>query len=372
MRLGYSFWGFLGDHKMDVDGNELSTPDGNATYSWSIIHEAQRRGWQVYLMQEDRDTPAWDRMGPNLFRAFSKDKRTQAYRDLYRTAGRDLPDLDVLLVEWRFPIPGRNTPEMIGQPGFQPDFLRQREILEYYMDRGTKVIVWDLDHKLTRENEIYLGLLHIGGPAAIFETSVQPKDQLWKRTRVEPPTVIEDLLQFGEHYQYAKDKRGLLSYIGSRYERDDVITEYIGPVSDRFPESVHFYGNWMRTVEECRKLWPNVTYHDRVTTKDFLRIYSRSLACPLLAKRSYIETGFITPRPWEAIIFGAIPIGIAQTRGIDQYCLLTAASGKEMGNILADLKGATRSELRQLREESAHKLLFMDVKNFVDKIEDVI
>ena len=65
MRLGYSYWGFLGDYKEDHLGNALSTPDGNASYSWSIIHEAQSRGHEVYLMQQDRDWPAYKRHGPD-------------------------------------------------------------------------------------------------------------------------------------------------------------------------------------------------------------------------------------------------------------------------------------------------------------------
>ena len=32
MRIGYSYWGFLGDRKYDDNGNLLSTPDGNAFY----------------------------------------------------------------------------------------------------------------------------------------------------------------------------------------------------------------------------------------------------------------------------------------------------------------------------------------------------
>ena len=44
MNVGYSYWGFLGDKKLDEKFNEVSTPDGNAFYSWSIIREIQKRG----------------------------------------------------------------------------------------------------------------------------------------------------------------------------------------------------------------------------------------------------------------------------------------------------------------------------------------
>ena len=54
MRIGYSYWGFLGDHKV-FGGREVSTPDGNSTYSWSIVHEALEHGHEVWMMQQDRD-----------------------------------------------------------------------------------------------------------------------------------------------------------------------------------------------------------------------------------------------------------------------------------------------------------------------------
>lgn len=370
MRLGYSYWGFLGDFKEDADGNALSTPDGNATYSWSIIHEARKRGWTVWAMQQDRDQHAFMRHGGN-FAAFSERKRIDAYVGLLQTNGVELPELDVLLVEWRMPILGRNTNEpmpverALGSklpPGLQPDLYRQAEVLNYYRQKGTKIIIWDLDHKLTHDDEGFWT------PDAIFETSVTPLHQQQQRTRVEPPTVIDDLMQFPT---LAANPLRRLAYIGSRYERDDVITEYVKPVSDRWPFQVEFWGNWLRTVEECRKLWPRVSYNDRITTRDFRKVYGEAVACPLLAKRSYLETGFITPRPWEALLFGTLPVGISQAKGIDQYCLFTAGSGEEMVQVVEQLSETRYPERNRLREESIQKLLFMDVKHFADRIEEV-
>ena len=77
MRLGYSYWGFLADRKFK-DGVEVSTPDGNAAYSWSILNEAQRRGWDTYLMQKDRDCDFvyGESFNPkDAFKSFSQTKR---------------------------------------------------------------------------------------------------------------------------------------------------------------------------------------------------------------------------------------------------------------------------------------------------------
>jgi len=166
MRFGMSLWGFLADRKMK-DGVEVSTPDGNVTYSWSILHEAQQRGWETYLLQEDRDKEFVKSV--YSFISFSPELRDDAYNNCHQTNGTDLPDLDVILIEWRWPIPGRNC-EIGDDQDFQPDLERQTEILEHYKNKKTRIVIWDLDHKLTLEDEVKWS------PDAIFETSVNPLD----------------------------------------------------------------------------------------------------------------------------------------------------------------------------------------------------
>jgi hypothetical protein len=365
VRIGYSYWGFLGDIKLDRDGNELSTPDGNATYSWSILWEAQRRGHEVWAMQEDRDRSAWNVNGVGLFKSFSQQKRANAYRRTEQTNGHMLPDLDVLLVEWRFPIPGRNCVIVDGRPQFggeqQPDLWRQTQLLQHYLERGTRVIAWDLDHKLERGDEAYWGF------DAVFETSQRPRHLLIERTQVEPPFVIDDLMQ---HETLPVDPRQKLVYVGSRYERDDVITEFVKPVSDRWPGEVMFYGNWLNTLDECRALWPNVSYNGRIGVAGFRQAYGRAVACPLLAKRSYLKTGFITPRPWEALLFGTIPIGIHRSQV--PYTHLIGANEETMVAWIEDLTTISPRERDDLRRDLCHELRFMDVRNFVDEIENVV
>lgn len=367
MRVGYSYWGFLGDHKLDADGNELSTPDGNATYSWALIHEMQERGHTVYSMQIERDLSGISKYGEDLFAAFSRRKRFNAFNAVLPTHGEQFPELDVLLVEWRFPIPGRNCPPLEagerGTGGYsQPDLDRQRDLLRHYSTTKTKIVIWDLDHKLTLGEEVYWE------PAAILETSVNPRQQYMPRRRVEPPFIINDLLQFPT---VQADPRKKLAYVGSRYERDDVITKYISPPSDAYPGQVHFYGNWLNSLKECERLWPNVAYNGRITTKDFRSAYADAVACPLLAKESYIKTGFITPRPWEAVLFGTIPVGIRSMAGIEQYAINNVEDGDEMTDLLYEMSQMTLSERDLLRQESAHMLRHMDARHFVDVIEDV-
>lgn len=365
MKIGYSFWGFLGDHKEDDKGNPLSTPDGNAAYGLYLIDALQKAGHEVVFLQQDRDWTVFQRRGKYDFSSFSEQRRFGAYLKAGRNLG--FPDIDVLFLEWRFPIPGRNTPDMIDSPNYQPCLQRQNELINHYRAKGTKIIIWDLDHKLTIEEERDVN------PLVVLETSASPRKLAAPRMRVEPPVAITDLMQ---HKPLTLDKNRKLVYIGSRYERDDVIEEWIRPVSDRFPGQVEFWGNWTADYNfaEVKAKWPNVKYCDRIAMKDFSKAYGSAVAVPLLAKKSYLETGFITPRIWEALIFGSLPVGLSHHRDIHVYLPsdLIARDAQDLGDIVQRLSVTTAEEREQLRHAVAARIEFMDASNFVKVIESVI
>src|SRR5690606_19517767 len=128
------------------------------TYSWSIEDAAHTRKWQVIPLGENRDAPAAKNLGAALFSAFSQQRRAASYERMLRRgwtkdSDRKFPELDLVLIEWRFPIPGRNTPDMKGKPGYQRDLERQREVIDHYGARGVPIVIWDLDHKLTEDEE---------------------------------------------------------------------------------------------------------------------------------------------------------------------------------------------------------------------------
>jgi hypothetical protein len=375
LRFGYSYWGFLGDRKVE-NGVEVSTPDGNAAYSWSILWEAQRRGWETWLLQKDRDAEYVNGRRHDAFRSFSTHKRYSAWKNSNKTITTggvvlndldDLPDLDVVLIEWRFKIPGRNCEIEKDDPAYQPDLDRQIELLEHFKRKGTKIILWDLDHKLPMDEEVYWS------PDAVFETSVKPIVSFGpERIRVEPPIIVDDLMQFAT---VAANPTRKLVYIGSRYERDDVIDEWIGPVSEKFPYQVEFWGNWTRepNLSECRDRWPKVLFNPRVTMSDFRKIYSTAVAVPILAKRSYMETGFITPRPWEALLFGSLPVGLSGHLGIEDYVAeaMVARDPEDLCDLLDYVSDMSLDERIETRSENVERLKHMDVRNFVDRIEEV-
>ncbi len=365
MKIGYLFRGFLGDVKLDADGNELSTPDGNATYSWSIEHECNRRGFKLIPLGPNLDAPAAERLGGELFMSFSLNRRTNSYTRLLergwtKLSDKVFPDLDLVLIEWRWPIPGRNTPDDVGKPGYQDDLERQRQVLLHYSDKGTPIIVWDLDHKLTEEDRDMWG--DAGVPFHVIETSVHPGKF---RYRVEPPTVTADLLQHDIDPRMSSHHIG---YIGSRYERDETIDHWIKPITPQNTHRAKFWGKW-EPAEDVTTRWPGITFAGRIGVRGFYDAYSRVSVVPLLAKESYYKTGFITPRPWEAVLFGSIPVGLNGHLGIEQYVSYVARDPEDLLLYAKNIRSISPIRREVLREEAAHKLSHMDVRHFVDVLE---
>lgn len=369
MRIGYYFHGFMGDVKYEGK-REVSTPDGNAAYSWSIVYEGGQRSHEVIPLHKDRDEDGYRIHGIELFSSFSKEKRFNSYHlmDAYRSkygSVTGFPELDVVLIEWRWPIPDRNCVmnsdgSWFVPNGMQTDLLRQWELIRHYQKTKTPIVLWDLDHKLTYRDEQTVK------PAAVFETSVNLMSTYVVRTRVEPPTVVADLLQ---HKTLPVDPLRKMAYVGSRYERDDVISEWIEPVSDQFPGQVEFWGKW----DGADKLWKNVKYMGRIGMRDFMKAYGTAACCPLLAKRSYMKSGFISPRPWEALLFGTLPVGLSCHAAAWRYTNgIFACDAADLSEITQWFAGMTLQERHIKREELAHDLKHMDVSHFVDSIEDVV
>lgn len=374
MRCGYLFWGHLGDKLCDT---ARDTPDGNAWYSFSIIKELVERGHTVYGMTLDRDRKCVDAYGEDkVFSSFRKDSRKTAYHcikwinwDFNTYECYDFPDLDVLLLEWRFLIPERNGPDDYGKPWFQPDFHMQNRVLEYYRGKNTKIIIFDLDYKFEDSFAYEMGLDK--SRTVIFETAVYPKDGYYKRISVEIPFEMRGNIPL----VLSKDDDRELCYVGSRYERDDIIEKYIVPYSEERRYKVLFYGNWNKYLDllYLEKKWWFIQYHERIGHSSFRRVYSSSIACPLLGKKAYFKNGFMTARILECLYFGSIPIGFREHMGIDRYLPteLIVNDHCELLDCVRFLQGLTIREYIYLRKSLWERLQFMDCSNFVGKMEAV-
>ena len=371
MKIGYSFWGFLADIKIR-DGKEVSTPDGNAFYSWSIIFALLNAGHKVYRMLPDRDREITATKGINAFKSFAREKRQFAYHGLIN----EWPDdLDVLLMEWRFPIPGRNCNMAISDPSYQPDLAIQYAMLAKYVNTKTKIIIFDLDYKITEEDEKSIN------PYCILETSNKPKDTYAKRIAIDIPFDFEEINTFGVR---VADSVKQLVYVGNRYERDRLIEKYLVPLTKisqhrnqaatyTSPLNVHLYGNWLESGRDSQIRWPNFIYHDRISMKDFRAAYGNSCATILLAKDEYLKSGFMTARILESIFFGTIPIGISEFYKIEKYLpeQLIISEPEEIIDIVNKSLFDYNWRVKMIHDLRG-SLKIMDCRNFVKTIEEII
>src|SRR4030065_192501 len=143
MNIGYSFWGYLADEKYDDNGDKVSTPDGNAFYSWTIITALQDAAHETFRLMPDRDEFYVGILGIDAFYMFAKEDRYRAYGNLREV--NENTELDLVLLEWRWPIEGRNY----GEGHTQPDLDIQNVILNKY---AGKIIVLDIDYKMTEKD----------------------------------------------------------------------------------------------------------------------------------------------------------------------------------------------------------------------------
>ncbi|GAI51673.1 unnamed protein product, partial [marine sediment metagenome] len=166
-------------------------------------------------------------------------------------------DLDVLLMEWRFPIPGRNCNMNLSSPAYQPDLDIQDVMLEKYVNTKTKIIIFDLDYKITEEDEKKVN------PYCILETSNKPKDTSSKRVLADIPFDFEEINTFKiKPADFLKH----IVYVGNRYERDYMVNRYLIPLRDL---NINLYGNWLEGKRDSQERWPDFIYHDRISLIDF-------------------------------------------------------------------------------------------------------
>ncbi len=350
MRVGYAFWGFMSDYKIK-NGKEVSAPDGCYLYVWSIVQELLRRGHEVYRMMPDRDEEAVKTYGKNAFYVFSPEKRYNAYANMVQVDLNDLPDLDLLILEWRWPIPGRNCEVDKNSEAYQPDLDIQNKLIEHYRNTNTLVIASDQDYKMTPEDVAKVDVVIDWG----YKHGIH----------------VDMPFDFNEIKQFVINKNNIytISYVGSRYERDWAITKYLASAA-KFVD-VTCFGNWLEANRQSDKDWPEIKFPEskRISNEKLKTILSQTLVTPLLAKQEYCDYGLMTCRIVEAILFGCIPLGISEFYGITRYLPfeLVVNSGEEIVRNIEYYKKHKQQIIEKLRES----LSWMDAKHYVNVLENL-
>lgn len=319
VKIGYSFWGFLGPGVTD-------TPDGGRSHRRVLIDGLRSRGHDLVFLQLDRD---YTEAGLDLSEVYTWDV--------------GLSEIDVLFLEWRWPIPGRNT-TWCGAAGHTCDLHRQQELLDHYTYvHGTLTILWDKDRQLPADDP-----LRTTGNVVVCEAAVHST-----------PGAVSLLFPVADAALAAADPAALaamprdvpLAYVGNQYDRDTAFDTFFAPAAASHRHMVA--GKWTRTAA-----WPHVSFIGRVPFSDVAEIYGRTLATVLLLPDRYARVGQMTQRLAEAVLAGCVPLTPASIRGADRFTpqRLHVSDGAEVAMMLTRLRNNRRDE----RARGADRLLSVD------------
>lgn len=386
-KVGYSYWGFLGDYKFDEDKDLVSTPDGNAFYSSSIIHSLQQAGYEVIQVMPDRDMPGYDSMRDFLFSSWGTKMRSVAYRKMTHNYVKKQPnwsmsdyfdwlerfwdvsglkDAKFVLHEYRFCIEGRNDTASFlhGEYGFQPDYVIQLALFNYCIKNGVFVYIFDLDYKL---DEATLDKLKAKG----LKFKVIELGNKWacrgdEALRVQIPFDWDVMLAEADIISvFSKTKS--ICYVGNRYERDETVYKYLDPIGN-----VDVYGKWLLGDVD----FSGLVFHGRVHVPQMKEAYRTHMATLLMAKQEYYEHEFMTARILEAVFYGCIPF-FAEEYG-DNVIYKYAGMFSNLLKVRSAEELMTKTRMLEEDRELAHHVLcylvsrleFMSSDKFVETLEE--
>ncbi|WP_203615367.1 hypothetical protein [Streptomyces sp. SID13726] len=307
MRIGYSFWGFLGNGITD-------TPDGGRSHRRPFINALRARGHEIVFLQANRDLLEAD---DDLGGAYVFDD--------------GLPEIDVLFLEWRWPISGRNT-SVCGTEGHTCDLHRQGELLMHYaVQLGMPTVIWDKDRTLRIDS-----IWRRAPQTAVCEAALAPSPGAHRLLF----PVDDQLLAQADPHALATAPRDLdLSYVGNQYDRDHHFDHYFAPAAAHLSHQVG--GKWPRTER-----WPHVHFLGRIPFPQAHELYSRSLATVLMLPERYAVVGQMTQRIFEAVLAGCLPLAPADILRVEQFVPadLIVSSSQEVIERLAFLRRIAGSQ----------------------------
>lgn len=293
VRIGYSFWGFLGPGITD-------TPDGGRSHRRTLIDGLLSAGHDVVFLQADRDS---GEAGDDLSGVYSWDS--------------GLPAIEVLFLEWRWPISGRNTTSC-GAVGHACDLHRQDQLLAgYTLGQGLPTVIWDKDLQLPHADP----LRHLPN-VAICEATLCPG--AGAASLLSP--VADATLDAADPVALAAMPRPLpVVYAGNQYDRDEAFGEFFAPAAARFAHRVA--GKWTQIAD-----WPHVNFTGRCAFADVSALYQSALATVLLLPARYARAGQMTQRLPEAVLAGCLPVTPARITCAGAFTppALHAADGQQV------------------------------------------
>ena len=364
--IGMSYWGGL-------SGNLKDSPDGAVYTRNLIIKKFLEEGHKVIALQINRDDETF--VSPVQFDS-------------------GFPDIDLLFVEWRWALPGRNTAVDRNSPSFTPDLDRQTELLRHYLQNtNAHVFIWDKDQTLTKHDFIYNNnILSFHG---INYLKFKHRIDFCRNTLKNQCLEIDNFNLFFKRFtfpcdfkslknsaieNFEKEKTKTFVYIGNQYRRDEQVYQFVVPTACHFKfTNVHhdfdFYGNWTKYSEKFERNkvnFPAINFYDRITFNEIHNVYHNYLCTLNMAPKEYMDTGQFTQRIYEAVMNGVITIGISDHECVERVfpkklIVRDAYDFIELIKELTDMYKNSRSELLDLFEEQIDKLEYFDISKWYTK-----
>lgn len=374
MIIGYSAWGFIGDGVID-------SPDGGRLTRALFIEHIIKEDHTVIWLQQNRDV---DNHGEPLFIGYrvplyKNDEQKQMLCNIQYDD--KFPQLDVLFVEWRWPIPGRNSGEIKDKKNWTPDLERQTELINYYCNKSTKIIIWDKDEKMTeldeenivcRKQKVQSNLLMLRQKHLfVLSPALYPDSLIIDRKTLLFPCDLSKICGT----KVNTDIQHLMGYVGSQYERDEQVYKYVNPFAFKYPEQVVFAGNWNKYEEKAKRNntnFPCIKFVDRVLPKDMWKIYKFCLTSLLLCKSNYAAHCHITQRIHEIAANGVIGIGLKEQKGIDKFILHNISDAYDLIECVEYLKNLTIDKRQTILDEQIERLQPFDIKNVMIEFNKIL
>ena len=366
MKIGYSAWGFVGNGVVD-------SPDGGRLTRALLIEHLLQQNYDIIWLQQNRDV---NDLGVPLFSQhcetlYSDTQKKTLCKLQYDTK---FPEIDILFLEWRWPIPGRNFNVLTKKSStYTPDYDRQNELLDHYIKTTTRIIIWDKDEKLTAMDETWLQE-NRKWPCQIeiLSPAVYPSEIFFHRKTVLFPCDLQKI----RGTRVNKSYRFLIGYVGSQYERDEQVYKYINPVSFKYPQQIVFAGNWMKYPAIAKRNevnFPCIRFEDRILPKDMYKIYGQCLSSVLLCKSNYAEHCHITQRIHEVAANGVIAIGLKEQIGIEDFVNknLVVADAYDLAQVVEMLYKLSLQARQDLLDENIDKLEPFDINNVMRTLTSI-
>lgn len=392
-KVGYSYWGYLGDYKFDTYGNLASTPDGNAFYSTSIIGELLFKGFEVIQVMPDRDRHGYVKFGDLLFNSWGHGMRSTAYDCMKKNPVKmrgsafehsltkkfyedieaywyrfGLDEANFILHEWRFPIAGRNTSEAFCSDyiDFQPDLRIQDMLIGFCAKNNVQLVIFDLDYKMT--NDDYDSLKRMAVNFKIIELGhAYENGAIDNGYHVEIP--FNWNVMMSEYNDSTSHKEYDIVYVGNQYERDESFKKYF----DNTRAAI--YGKWFKDFGDYKRC----AFFGRIHPAQIPAAYSKALATVLIAKPEYYDNSFMTARLLEAVFYGTVPF-FAEEYGSDTIAkyagdfasFLVVNDGDDLQRKVELLKKEDYSLYKSMLSYLRDHLKFMSANNFANRLLEIV